>query len=69
MSTTNSDRVKKTFQKYARPTILIDKEKNDIYKKFVADKGYNSLNDYFNTIIDYDIKNNVIPNKKDLKDN
>ena len=66
MSLTNSERVKKSLQKYARPTITIKREKNEIYKKFVADKGYQSLNDYFNSVLEYDIKHNIVPLKKDL---
>ena len=66
MSTTNSERVKKSFRKYARPTITIEREKNEIYKKFVADKGYQSLNDYFNSVLEYDIKHNIVPLKNDL---
>ena len=66
MPTTNSERVKKSLQKFARPTITIDREKNEEYKQFVANKGYQSLNDYFNSVLEYDIKNNIVPNKGDL---
>lgn len=66
MSTTNNERVKKSFEKYARPTITIDKAKNEQYKTFVKSKGYASLNDYFNAVITYDIEHNIIPHKQDL---
>lgn len=66
MPTTNSERVKKSLQKFARPTITIDREKNEIYKKFVTEKGYQSLNDYFNSVLEYDIKHNIVPTKNDL---
>ena len=39
---------KKYQSKLARSAILIDKEKNEAYKNFVLNKGYNSLNNYFN---------------------
>lgn len=65
MPKTNNERVKKTFEKYARPTITIKKEKNELYKEFVKTKGYNSLNDYFNSVLEYDIKHNIIPVKEE----
>lgn len=67
MTTSNSERVKKSLQKFSRPTITIDRNKNPIYKEFVKEKGYQSLNDYFNTVIEYDMKNNIIPNKNNIK--
>ncbi len=67
MPTSNSDRVKKSLQKYARPTITIERDKNEIYKKFVSDKGFQSLNDYFNSVIEYDIKYGIIPRKEEIK--
>lgn len=66
MATTNSERVKKSLQKFARPTITIDREKNEVYKKFVSKKGYQSLNDYFNSVLEYDMQHNIVPNKDDL---
>lgn len=68
MALSQNDRTKKYTAKFARPAILIDKSKNDEYKKFVSDKGYNSLNDYFNSVIAYDMINNIIPDKKDIED-
>lgn len=67
MPSTNSERVKKSLQKFARPTITIDRDKNEIYKKFVADKGYQSLNDYFNSVLAYDMEHNIVPIKSNLK--
>lgn len=66
MVMTQNERQKKWSAKYARPAITIPKEKNENYKTFVKSKGYNSLNDYFNTIIEYDIKNNIVPCKNDI---
>lgn len=66
MSTTNNERVKKSLSRFARPTITIDRDKNELYKSFVLSKGYQSLNDYFNSVIAYDIEHNIIPFKNDL---
>lgn len=63
----NSERVKKSLQKYARPTITIDREKNQIYKDFVISKGFQSLNDYFNTVLEYDMKYGIVPRKEEIK--
>ncbi len=68
MPTTNNERVKKSLSRFARPTITIDRDKNELYKNFVSSKGYQSLNDYFNSVIAYDIKHNIIPVKSDLND-
>lgn len=68
MAMTQNERQKKWGAKFARPAITIPKNKNDDYKKFVANKGYNSLNDYFNSIIVYDTITNIIPDKKDIED-
>ncbi len=57
---------KKFTANYARPSVLIPKNKNELYKQFVSKKGYNSLNDYFNCIIEFDLNNNVIPCKNEL---
>lgn len=67
MKSTNSDRVKKSLAKYARPTITIDRTKNELYKNFVLSKGYQSLNDYFNSVLEYDMQYNTIPHKTKLK--
>lgn len=67
MGNSNTEAVKKSFQKYARPTITIPKEKNQVYKNFVAGKGYNSLNDYFNHVLEYDMKYSIFPDKGDCK--
>ncbi len=62
----NAKNQKKWREKYSFPSISILKEKNDQYKSFVSNKGYNSLNDYFNTVIEYDLSHNIIPCKADI---
>ena len=54
------------LMQYTRPQIAILKSEYEIYKGMIKNKGYKSINDYVNTVLAYDIKNNVIPDKKDI---
>jgi hypothetical protein len=54
--------------KFARPEIKINKEDYEAIQAFVKSKGYKGINEYVNCVLAYDIKNNVIPNKKDIEE-
>ena len=68
MAMTQNERTKKYLNKYARPAITIDKALNDKYKAMVINKGYNSLNDYVNCLLKYDLITGNIPDKKDIEE-
>lgn len=63
---TKTESQNKYLNKYARPAILIDKALNDKYKAMVINKGYNSLNDYVNCLLKYDLVTDKIPYKEDI---
>lgn len=63
---THSEHQKKYYNKFKRPTIAIPAEEYEDYKNFIISKGYSSFNDYVNTVIQLDYKNNIIPNKTDI---
>ena len=65
---TKTESQNKYLNKYARPAILIDKALNDKYKAMVINKGYNSLNDYVNCLLKYDLITGNIPDKKDIEE-
>ncbi len=66
MAMTQAERSQKYKQQFTRPDIKILKDKYSDYKNFVLKKGYSGLNEYINAVLAYDIKNNVIPYKKDI---
>lgn len=63
MAKTKTEIQKKYQGKFKRPNILIKKEIFNNFDNFVKNKGYTGLNDYFNFVLEYDLKNNIIPNK------
>ena len=65
--TTQKERTKKYLQKFTRANIRIPREDYDTYVDHIKKKGYNSLNDFLNTIVEYDLnKDDIIPEKKKL---
>lgn len=66
MAMTQTERSQKYKQKFTRPDIKILKDKYTDYKNFVIKKGYTGINEYINAVLAYDLKNNVIPDKKDI---
>lgn len=66
MALTQNERNKKYNQKFKRNDIKIPLEKWEVYNNYIKAKGFNSINDFVNIVIDYDIQNNIIPCKTDL---
>ncbi len=53
-------------RQFTRPEVRIKKDDNENIKAFLHNKGYNSINDYINTLIYADMQYNIIPNKADV---
>lgn len=66
MATSQTERNQKYKEKFTRPDVKILKSEYVTFKNFVLQKGYTGINDYVNTVLAYDFKNNIIPDKKDI---
>lgn len=64
MALSQAEKNKNYLDKFTRPQVKIQKEMYEIYKTMVQQKGYDSINDYVNFVLEYDYKNNVIPKKE-----
>lgn len=66
MKTSQTDRNKKYLNKFTRPQVAINKDMYDEYKAMVQKKGYDSINDYVNAVLAWDMENDAVPHKKDI---
>lgn len=64
---TQNERTRKYTAKFTRLDLRLKKEQAEQYKEHIINKGYNSFNEFINTIIAADIiQGGIIPNKKDI---
>lgn len=68
MALSQNERSKKYLAQFTRPTVKIKKAQYNIYVDFIKKKGYKCIDDYVNSVLAVDIKNNIIPDKKDIED-
>ena len=66
MKTSQTDRNKKYLNKFTRPQVAINKDMYNEYKAMVQKKGYDSINDYVNSVLAWDMENDAVPHKKDI---
>jgi uncharacterized protein (UPF0297 family) len=67
METEKKERQQYRFKRqFARPEIRIKKEDNENIKAFLKEKGYNSINDFINTLVYADMAHNFLPSKAEV---
>ena len=66
MQKTNTEYRKKYLNQFTRPDVKVKKELYDMYKAMVQKKGYDSINDYVNSVLGWDMENDAVPHKKDI---
>ena len=66
MQKTNTEYRKKYLNQFTRPDVKVKKELYDMYKAMVQKKGYDSINDYVNAVLAWDMENDAVPHKKDM---
>lgn len=57
------------MNQFTRPDVKVKKELYDMYKAMVQKKGYDSINDYVNAVLAWDMENDAVPHKKDINRN